>query len=134
MIDVVKLVESVIAQKSAIADREKQLIANLNRVLPDMGYRVVPIAEGDGAERALRVRRAHRASGRPMGPVREADKVLPCPHCPRKFAHPLHLGRHVGAMHRGKHAAEGKAAAKSAAKKAGKRQRPKRTVKPARSA
>jgi hypothetical protein len=123
--------QSVIAQKSAIADREKQLIANLNRVLPDMGYRVVPIAEGDGAERA---RRAHPASGRPIGPVREADKVLPCPHCPRKFAHPLHLGRHVGAMHRGQHAANGKHAGRPAAKKEAARQRPKRTVKPARSA
>lgn len=131
MTDVVKLVESVLAQKSAIADREKQLIANLNRVLPDMGYRVVPIGEGGSAERA---RRAQRASGRPMGPVREADKILPCPHCPRKFAHPLHLGRHVGAMHRGKQAAEGKHAGKPAARKEGARQGPKRAPKTARSA
>lgn len=130
MTDVVKLVESVIAQKSAIADREKQLIANLNRVLPDMGYRVVPIAVGGAAERA---RRAQRPSGRPMGPVREADKILPCPHCSRKFAHPLHLGRHVAAMHRGKQA-EGKPAGKSAARKEGARQAPKRAPKTARSA
>ena len=88
--DVIKMVQSVLAEKTAIAAREKELIDNLNRVLPDMGYRVVPMGS------------TGRRSSRPSGTVREADKTLSCPHCPRRFAHPLHLGRHVGAMHREK--------------------------------
>jgi hypothetical protein len=86
--DVVKMVQSVVAEKTAIASKERQLIDNLNRVLSDMGYQVVPTVRG--------VPRRGRASG----PVRGAERTLPCPHCPRRFAHPLHLGRHLAAMHR----------------------------------
>ena len=90
--DVVKLVQSVVAEKSALADKEKQLIENLNRVLPAMGYRV------------MRVERSRRRRGRPTRTTPEAEKTLVCPHCSRRFAHPLHLGRHVAAMHRSKKA------------------------------
>jgi hypothetical protein len=92
--DVMKLVQSVVAEKSAIADRERQLIESLNRVLPQMGYRVVP-AEGS---RRGGLRRGRSGSG----PVKGAAKTIPCPHCTRRFAHPLHLGRHVAAMHQAK--------------------------------
>jgi hypothetical protein len=88
--DVVKLVQSVVAEKSALADREKQLIDNLNRVLPAMGYRV------------MRVEQSRRKRGRASRPTPEAEKTLVCQHCSRRFAHPLHLGRHMAAMHRSK--------------------------------
>ena len=38
----VKSVESLLADKQAIAEREKKLIEDLNAALGKMGYRVVP--------------------------------------------------------------------------------------------
>lgn len=85
--DVMKLVESVLAEKTAVANKERDLIENLNRLLPDMGYHVVPIAPG-------------APGSAPTAPrSRQSGKPLACPHCPRTFAQPLHLGRHVSATH-----------------------------------
>jgi uncharacterized C2H2 Zn-finger protein len=85
--DVLKPVKSLGAQKTAVAKRERELIENLNRVLPGMGYRVVPNAAGSQAQRLPS--RSGRAAGKP----------LRCPRCARTFAHPLHLGRHMSAIH-----------------------------------
>jgi hypothetical protein len=85
--DVMKLVESVVTEKTAVANKERELITGLNRVLPGIGYRVVP--SGPGERRPLPSSR----------PARPASKALSCPHCPRTFAHPLHLGRHMSATH-----------------------------------
>jgi len=82
--DVMKLVESVLAEKTAVANKERNLIENLNRLLPDMGYRVVPIAPG--APSSART-------------VRRSPRLLACPRCSRTFAQPLHLGRHLSATH-----------------------------------
>jgi uncharacterized C2H2 Zn-finger protein len=108
--DVLKLVESVLAEKTAAATKERELISNLNRVLPDIGYRVVPIA-GQVQKNHRRPRRT-----RLMPP---AGKPLSCPQCSRTFAHPLHLGRHMSATHgAGKgRAAKAKAAAKAKKKR-----------------
>jgi hypothetical protein len=78
--DVKKLVESVLAERTAVANKERELIDDLNRVLPDMGYRVVSITA-------------------PARPSPGGTKSLPCPHCARTFAHRLHLGRHLSATH-----------------------------------
>src|SRR5262245_60899526 len=88
--DVLKLVESVLAEKTAVATKERELISNLNRVLPDMGYRVVPIA-GEPQKSEARARRPRL--------IRPQGKPLLCPQCSRTFAHPLHLGRHMSATH-----------------------------------
>ena len=61
--DVLKLVESVLAEKTAVATKERELISNLNRVLPGIGYRVVPI--GAQAEPKRRHRAAPGSSGPP---------------------------------------------------------------------
>jgi hypothetical protein len=91
--DLMKLVESVLAEKRALDQKERQLIDSLNRVLPGMGYHVVPTSDGRGAPVSRR--------GRPRRITASASKTLVCEQCGRRFAHPLHLGRHTAAMHRG---------------------------------
>ena len=85
--DLMKLVQSVLAEKRALDATERQLIDGLNRVLPNIGYRVVPTSSG-----------APRAARRAMG---SAPKNLVCVQCGRRFSHPLHLGRHTAATHKG---------------------------------
>lgn len=48
----VKSVEGLLADKQALAAREKRLIDDLNAVLGKMGYRVVTIKAGSHAEGA----------------------------------------------------------------------------------
>ncbi len=68
-----------------VAQTERRLLANLTRLLPTIGYRLVPLP-GHGLKTAS-------ANG-----VRRA-KRLPCPKCDRRFAHPLPLARHLSATH-----------------------------------
>ena len=102
--DVLKLVESVLAQKTALANKERELINDLNRVLPGIGYRVVPLA--------LRGPKPQNGRRR-AGLVRTVGKPLSCPQCARTFAHPLHLGRHMSATHGAKRAARGRGKVKA---------------------
>jgi hypothetical protein len=116
---VVKMLEQMVAERRAVSDKEHQVVQELNRVLREMGYQVVPIAAaepelaagsetGDGmargngmpgaAPRAARPARSSRPSARPTS----RSKPLSCPHCERTFSLPLHLGRHVAAMHKRK--------------------------------
>ena len=115
--DLMKLVESVLAQKRVLDAKEQQLIASLNRVLPGMGYQVVPTAEGGKA--GVRRRRG-RPPGSAIRPAGSAPKTLVCAQCGRRFSHPLHLGRHTSAMHK---ASGRKSAAKTSRRKAGRRKR-----------
>jgi len=95
--NLMKLVASVLAQKRALDAKERQLIDSLNRVLPEMGYEVVPTtSNGRGAGSAGR--RASRPLATPGG--RTSVKTLVCQQCGRRFGHPLHLGRHTAAMHK----------------------------------
>ncbi len=68
-----------------VAQTERRLLANLTRLLPTIGYRLVPLP-GHGVKMAS-------ANG-----VRRV-KRLPCPKCDRRFAHPLPLARHLSATH-----------------------------------
>lgn len=81
--DLLQSAKVLLAEKRALAASEQRLIGDLNRVLPAIGYRVV-----------TRAPLAKAAS-------RSADGAMPlaCPRCSRRFAHPLHLGRHLSATH-----------------------------------
>jgi len=72
------------SRRQALAEKERRLIADLNRVLPKIGYQISPAG-------------AKAATQRP-GPG--APKKLACPKCSRRFAHRLHLGRHLSATHK----------------------------------
>jgi hypothetical protein len=113
---VVKMLEQMVAERRAVSDKEQQMVQELNRVLKEMGYQVLPIpaaepelvgvsetgdgmARGNGMPTSSRAARSRssRPSARPAG-----RKPLSCPHCERTFSLPLHLGRHVAAMHKRK--------------------------------
>jgi len=83
-------VKTFLQQRHALAEKEKQLIADLDRVLPQLGYRLVPLDNGTPAP---------DATPRARTQARTASKSLACPRCSRRFAHPLHLGRHISATH-----------------------------------
>ena len=61
----VKSVESLLAEKRAVAEKEKELIEGLNRVLTQMGYEVVPTKVT--APNGRKGRRRGRKPGRPRG-------------------------------------------------------------------
>jgi hypothetical protein len=90
-VDVTKSLQSLARQKQSLMKRERKLMATLNRLLPRLGYRIVTPALRDGAG---------RRSVRPRRTMTSRRSSLACPHCDRRFAHPLHLGRHVSAMHK----------------------------------
>jgi hypothetical protein len=91
---IIKVIESFASERQALAKRERELIARLNQALPTMGYRVVA-SEGRGRD----TQAPPPPSARPA--VSSAHKSLKCPHCDRRFAQPLHLGRHMSTTHKG---------------------------------
>jgi hypothetical protein len=100
--DIAKSVKSLLEQKKTVADREKQLIEDLNRVLPTMGYRVVRV-ESEARDRGKSASKSNEKSTAVKG---GKGRVYACDQCGRKFGHWLHLGRHVSTIHRrGKKAA-----------------------------
>jgi len=85
-----------------VARTERRLITDLGRLLPTIGYRLVPLP-------ASKVKAmSSNGTGR--------AKKIPCPKCDRRFAHPLPLARHLSATHGIKKGAS-KTAAKPAARK-----------------
>jgi hypothetical protein len=74
--DVVKSVESLLAEKEALAAREKKLIDDLNTVLGKMGYQVVATKPGSHAAGSG----TGGKRGRPPGSgKRQPPKVTPTP-------------------------------------------------------
>jgi uncharacterized C2H2 Zn-finger protein len=71
-----------------VAHVERQVIAQLGRVLSGPGYRLVPVGSGE-----LKASRLVGAKGRAKA------KRLRCPKCDRRFAHPLPMARHMSATH-----------------------------------
>jgi uncharacterized C2H2 Zn-finger protein len=85
-----------------VAKTERRLVEDLGRLLPTIGYRLVPLA-------------AARLKGVTSDGTRRV-KRLRCPKCDRRFAHPLPLARHMSATHgikKGAPKARKKAAKKS---------------------
>lgn len=85
--------KSVLGQKQAIVQKERQLIEDLNRVLREIGYQVVPMG-GQGSQS-----QAAAATGKPAKSGASSAKPFVCKECDRRFARPLHLGRHMAATH-----------------------------------
>jgi len=75
-----------------LARVEQQLVSRINAALEPAGYRIDPLRHGEGP-------------GTPKARARLKPKRLQCPYCPRRFAHPLPMARHVTATH-GRRAAE----------------------------
>ncbi len=98
--DLVQYVKSFVGQKQAVAQKERQLIEDLNRVLPEIGYHVVPTASlGAEPPRPSTSNGTHAGKGKRAEGGGASAKPLACPHCDRRFARPLHLGRHMAATH-----------------------------------
>jgi hypothetical protein len=65
---------------------EMQFVGNLGRLLSKAGYRLVPM---NG--------QMPRHSSTSAGGT--TVKRIHCPHCDRRFGRPLHLARHMSAIH-----------------------------------
>lgn len=94
-----KTLRLLAAEKKAVLQRQTALVASLNKLLPSIGYRVVPL-EGEGRAGV----RSSLPARRPATAKLLTNRPLICPHCNRTFALPLHLGRHMSVMHRAKRA------------------------------
>src|SRR5262249_2855539 len=68
-----------------VAKTERRVVEDLSRLLPTIGYRLVP--EGSAKMKGMAVNGTRRI------------KRLLCPKCDRRFAHPLPLARHLSATH-----------------------------------
>jgi hypothetical protein len=93
-----KTLRLLAAEKRAVFQRQSALVANLNKLLPSIGYRVVPLENEGGAAGRRTVHAGARSAALSVRPL---GKPLVCPHCSRTFALPLHLGRHLSVMHKG---------------------------------
>src|SRR6266542_4680800 len=86
MPNLLSTLRSLVKEKLSVRRKENELLSMLNRLLPSIGYKIVP-TRGNGGEGSAT-------------PSAAAPKSLACPHCDRRFAQPLHLGRHVSAAHK----------------------------------
>ena len=90
----------VLQQKEQkIADTQRRLLSEVGRLLSSFGYTLVAVNGGGTARAPVRGRRRAVPKQR-----------LKCAQCDRPFAYPMHLARHMSAMHRGAKSARGKAA------------------------
>jgi uncharacterized C2H2 Zn-finger protein len=72
--DLSRIVRSLLSAKATVALLERRLFKELSRTRPNDA----------------------KASSTPRG---RARRILKCPKCPRRFARPVHLGRHLSATH-----------------------------------
>jgi hypothetical protein len=95
--DLLQTVQALVTEKQAILMREEELVTGLRQVLDHLGYQLEAITSNGTSRpsgKASRSPSAHAAS-RALGPIS-------CPECRRTFSLPLHLGRHMSVMHKGK--------------------------------
>ena len=88
MRSVMSALRSLAKEKVTVTRRENELLGVLNQLLPPIGYKVVR-TDTNGPS---------RSATPPM--TATTAKSLACPHCDRRFAKPLHLGRHISATHK----------------------------------
>jgi uncharacterized C2H2 Zn-finger protein len=81
-------------EEEKIAGTERGLIMHLGQELSTFGYRLVAADGRDARTRAARPRR------------RAPRNTLRCPKCDRRFSYPMHVARHLSAMHGAKKAAQ----------------------------
>ena len=94
--DLIKAFMNLSAEKAAIRQREQKLVSGLQEALVRLGYRLEAVdTNGSIHNGGAALEQRQRAS---------TLKSLACSHCGRRFALPLHLGRHVSVMHNGKRA------------------------------
>jgi len=94
--DLIKAFIDLNAEKAAIRQRELKLVSGLQEALVRLGYRLEAVdTNGSAHNGGAPLDQRHRAL---------TLKSLACSHCGRRFALPLHLGRHVSVMHNGKRA------------------------------
>jgi hypothetical protein len=93
----------VLQQKEQkVAETQQRILNEVGKLLSGFGYRVVAMNGGGTRRNALRPRRRAVAKQR-----------LKCAQCDRPFAYPMHLARHMRAMHQSPKSARGKAAKSS---------------------
>lgn len=82
--------EAIKSLERRLADRERTLVADIGRALSGFGYRLARLDEAIVAAPARRKRKLL---------VRQD---LKCPKCERRFFFPMHVARHMNAVHRRK--------------------------------
>ncbi len=90
--DPLKSLESLVAEKQALAEKERRLMEGQAQALQGTGFELTRVAASDGNVRPAR----------PVRKVRQVRRGLRCPTCGRRFALAMHLARHVAASHKGK--------------------------------
>src|SRR5262245_8783236 len=90
---------SLEAMGEKVVTRERRLMDALGQLLSRSGYRVVSV---NGAE---------SRRGNSVARKRKLAKTLKCPKCTRRFSLPMHVARHVSAMHGSKKRSVRKSAA-----------------------
>jgi uncharacterized C2H2 Zn-finger protein len=90
--DPLKFLESLVAERKALAEKERWLMEGLIRALQGTGFKLTRVAASEGNVRPAR----------PARMMRQVRRRLRCPKCGRRFALAMHLARHVAASHREK--------------------------------
>jgi hypothetical protein len=80
----IRALKRLLAARRELARKEERVLSAMMKVLPEGGE----ISRGLGQRSAVRAR-----------------KNLTCPRCERRFALPMHLGRHLAMTHRRRKAA-----------------------------
>ena len=109
---------AMVAQIKRLKDLEASTLDKVRQAADQLGYTLVPHTTIRPAQQAEHDRLPTPAGPRPstqtkarshttIRPAQRAEhdrrakmRKLTCPHCPRTFALPLHLGRHVSTMHK----------------------------------
>lgn len=88
--NIVRELEQIASRRKQLIFAGQRLIQELNRILPALGYQVVPARQAPVAQVEM---------NRPAVTPLERPKRLRCSECSRTFGQPMNLGRHMAATH-----------------------------------